>query len=217
MAITIWDIADKSRKSGFRYVSVGGGGRGFQGNLNGGGRPDGWRGPLRKHAAVAAQDYCDHVNAHPAAPAGLKSAGHLVPERRKLDDGLSYVERKLLSTLQRRQREGLLASSGAEGHVYLVGEQPSFGRPYFHAGGTSFSVEAVKVGYSFESPQFRVRQLQTGNPRVLVLLGYVRGTQAREREIHDKFLAHNIVGEWFLPTIALLSEFGLEIETGGSR
>lgn len=55
----------------------------------------------------------------------------------------------------------------------------------------------VKIGYSNNHPCGRLSAMQTGNPYRLELLGYLRGGQGLERQMHRDFSAHRIAGEWF--------------------
>lgn len=60
----------------------------------------------------------------------------------------------------------------------------------------------VKIGYSKENCERRLSSLQTGNPRQLTLAAVrtgAHGMPAKERELHDRFAAHRIRGEWFEP------------------
>jgi hypothetical protein len=64
--------------------------------------------------------------------------------------------------------------------------------------------EGVKVGRTAEHPLERLRDLQVGNPRVLVLLAWT--TTISERQAHRKLWRHRVRGEWFRPHPALLAE-----------
>ena len=68
----------------------------------------------------------------------------------------------------------------------------------------------MKVGYS-TNPEARVVELQTGNWRPLRLLAKIEGTETDEKALHVEFIEDNLVGEWFKPSEALLSRFGLSI------
>lgn len=54
----------------------------------------------------------------------------------------------------------------------------------------------VKVGVAAD-PKSRVRQLQSGNPYRLFILGTFEGTQADEKWIHSKLEPYRMEGEWF--------------------
>lgn len=84
------------------------------------------------------------------------------------------------------------------GYVYCIGEEDR--------------TLAVKVGYARDA-QFRIADLQTGNPRKLVILGVLRGTRQDERDLHARYIKDNVLGEWFRPTAELLSEFDIDPES----
>jgi hypothetical protein len=58
--------------------------------------------------------------------------------------------------------------------------------------------DAIKIGIGL-LPEVRVNSLQVGNPRMLTLLGHFkpRCAAADERDLHNRFKAHWIRGEWF--------------------
>src|SRR5262245_48535376 len=64
--------------------------------------------------------------------------------------------------------------------------------------------EAVKVGTSKGHPRVRLDDLQTGNPRKLVLLAYT--ARPTEREAHKRLQRHRLRGEWFRPDPQVLAE-----------
>src|SRR2546425_11232810 len=57
----------------------------------------------------------------------------------------------------------------------------------------------VKVGYAADA-FVRVRQLQTGNPRNLIVLDVVQGDKQDERLLHARLkrLGKHVSGEWFV-------------------
>lgn len=55
---------------------------------------------------------------------------------------------------------------------------------------------AVKVGFS-RNPIPRFRQIQTGNPNELELLGIVRGDVIQEQAFHRVWADRRLSGEWF--------------------
>lgn len=69
-----------------------------------------------------------------------------------------------------------------EGNIYLIGTAEPL---------------AVKVGFTTKDPRARLKQLQTGNPTRLRLIGWYPGTQRDERELHERLAAYRISGEWF--------------------
>ena len=72
--------------------------------------------------------------------------------------------------------------------VYFIRERPT---------------ELVKIGVSKDAPK-RQRNLQTGNPRELELMGWITpqdGTDfALERHLHKKYATCNVAREWFAIT-----------------
>lgn len=187
--LTIGDIRNPTRASGFNRVTVGPQSPPrykARAGHSGAGRKTGWRGRFHATPAEAAQEYCDYINSGQAKPAAkLNTAGHKghrAPIER--DDEVEAALGLLRDV--KAQKEGV------QGYVYLIGvEGDDWG---------------VKVGYSVNA-EARVRELQTGSPRILYLLAKFRGTTADERELHERYLCDNLVGEWFRPSIELLHEF----------
>jgi hypothetical protein len=58
---------------------------------------------------------------------------------------------------------------------------------------------ALKVGWS-ESPEDRLRTLQTASPDRLTLLGSVEGDLADEATMHEALAEYRLEGEWFRAT-----------------
>lgn len=60
---------------------------------------------------------------------------------------------------------------------------------------------AVKIGWTTGRSTDRLINLQTGNPRPLVLRGVIKTHRAQkvEREIHAEIAEHWVLGEWFHP------------------
>jgi hypothetical protein len=196
--LTIDDIRDDRRRSGFRGVTVDHGGhsrqakpyRASKGVKGSGPNYDYWRGPRRETAEEAARDYCDYVNDDSTTPTTrLNSAGHSAPQRQRLPRDPEVEAALGVLRDARAQRQG------KQGYVYCIGE-------------TQGVAWGVKVGYSV-NPEKRVTELQTGNPRILSVIGKIKGTPDDEKRIHSKYMKYNLIGEWFVPTRELLSEFGL--------
>jgi len=61
----------------------------------------------------------------------------------------------------------------------------------------------VKIGWSRQVAS-RVAQLQTGNAAPIELLGVMPGARSTERELHERFAATRVSGEWFEATPELL-------------
>lgn len=64
-----------------------------------------------------------------------------------------------------------------------------------------------KIGYS-KNPLKRLGQLQTGNPEPLMLVSTIDGDINTEKELHKRFGAFRVNGEWFLHTEEIDSYFG---------
>jgi hypothetical protein len=56
---------------------------------------------------------------------------------------------------------------------------------------------SVKIGFSADAPEKRMRNLQTANSHELVLLCFIQGTRRDEERLHDQFAHLRIRGEWF--------------------
>ena len=56
--------------------------------------------------------------------------------------------------------------------------------------------QVVKIGMS-QNPENRLKELQTGNPHPLTLAAIVPGGYVLERQLHERFAAHRLSGEWF--------------------
>lgn len=205
--MTIDDLRNPKRKSGFNHVSVDNGGssrpKPYRAEVSLPKRERvvasyEWRGPRRATPDEAAQDYCDYVKGNPltSAPSvptmrgGLKTAGHKAsrtPEAIPSDVEAAYG---MIRDFRAQQ-------AGKPGYVYLIIED--------NVGG---SMVYGKVGYS-TNPQARVRELQTGNPRPLKLYCAKLGTLDDELAIHKRTAARNlhVLQEWFLIDRALLLEW----------
>lgn len=72
----------------------------------------------------------------------------------------------------------------------------------------------VKIGHTRGDPAARLKDLQTGNPSKLVLLGTMPGGQAEEAGLHQRFAAARAAGEWFRPVPELLLLIGRACHDG---
>jgi hypothetical protein len=204
--ITPDSLRNPSLKAGFHHVGKVGGqpSRGstpiYYQAYAGRGRTGDWKGPGRKSAVEAAQDYCDYVNGQattPATHAPLKVAGHggkreALPRDPEVEAALGVL------------RDARAQRNGVPGYVYLITED--------RLGG---GIRYVKIGYSV-NPQKRVAELQTGNPRLLKLLYAMPGTPEDERRLHAKYAKHNVLQEWFEVTKELILEFPPETAAASS-
>lgn len=142
------------------------------------------RGPCRKTPEEAAQDYCDYANGLGIAPpATLKTAGHQYTTKKVRVPSDIEAARGMIRDFEAQRR------GDAQGYVYAITDG-----------------EFVKIGYSV-NPRKRVAELQTGNARLLSLLGTIPGTESDERKLHAKYEHLNVLQEWFEIDPTLLSEF----------
>jgi T5orf172 domain. len=56
---------------------------------------------------------------------------------------------------------------------------------------------SLKIGFTTKHPRTRLKQLQTGNPNKLKLIGWFPGSLQSERDIHDSLAEFRLHGEWF--------------------
>lgn len=70
------------------------------------------------------------------------------------------------------------------GYVYFVG----IGKPY---------TTHVKIGFTSKNPFARMKDLQTGCPFVMEMLGYILGNMEHESELHRVLAEYRQTGEWF--------------------
>jgi len=75
------------------------------------------------------------------------------------------------------------------GYVYLV---------------ISKEQDCGKIGYCSQVPTNRLASMQTGNPHLLTLEGYIPGSRAVEGAIHKELAAYRKAREWFEPPLLLL-------------
>lgn len=118
----------------------------------------------------------------------LKSAEKAV---RALWDDLSWLHEAFLELEeQSRPRNG---DPVRMGFVYLIGHD-----------------RAVKIGWSERHPAIpggRLTNLQSASPDDLKLLALIEGPFSLESELHERFGAHRLRGEWFVPHVEILEYF----------
>ncbi len=76
------------------------------------------------------------------------------------------------------------------------------GLVYFIRSGTT---QAIKIGFTAGRPEDRLKALQTAHSYKLELIATSRGTREHEKELHDRFRAYQLEGEWFKPHPELLA------------
>lgn len=61
-------------------------------------------------------------------------------------------------------------------------------------------LEKIKIGFTKQNVNKRLRQLNTGSPKQLYLLGYIEGDKNLEKYLHIKFDKYKVRnnGEWFI-------------------
>ena len=69
----------------------------------------------------------------------------------------------------------------------------------------------IKVGYTSQAPEFRLANLQTGSPAKLRFVGLL--PENREAELHQKWSAHRLHGEWFKPVQAICDFIATEAKS----
>ena len=62
----------------------------------------------------------------------------------------------------------------------------------------------IKIGYA-DDPHRRLKQLQTGNPQRLELIGHIDGDMSTEAHIHGLFSDFRVKGEWFELTTDIMA------------
>lgn len=72
----------------------------------------------------------------------------------------------------------------------------------------------IKIGYTSDDLQGRIRTLQTNCPYKLELIGRMKGTMEDEKLIHARFLDSRLEGEWFRPSPMILDFIEKHNETG---
>lgn len=61
----------------------------------------------------------------------------------------------------------------------------------------------IKIGKAVD-PKQRLGQLQTSHPEPLVIIGVMEGGLEMEKQLHIRFSAYRVHGEWFMPCDELL-------------
>lgn len=59
------------------------------------------------------------------------------------------------------------------------------------------SLDKIKIGYTANNVTERKRQLETGNPHGIVVIGTVQGSKIHETDLHNSLKEYKIQGEWF--------------------
>ena len=81
----------------------------------------------------------------------------------------------------------------ALGKKLIVREMTAKGKVYFITDG-----HYVKIGHTYKSMKSRINSLQTGNARLLRVIGTIENVhQNTERELHHKYQKQHQLNEWF--------------------
>ena len=88
-----------------------------------------------------------------------------------------------------------------DGFVYFI----TIGSPY---------VTHVKIGYTSKNPFSRMKDLQTGCPFKMYMLGFLVGNMGQEKELHNVLKEYRREGEWFEYSdyVASIIRFQMEAE-----
>lgn len=63
----------------------------------------------------------------------------------------------------------------------------------------------IKIGYTSKEPESRLRELQTGCHEKLIILATEEGSEVDESNLHLQFKSLRVRGEWFRPSVELLT------------
>ena len=59
------------------------------------------------------------------------------------------------------------------------------------------SLDKIKIGYTNNGAIERKRQMETGNPHGIVIIGTVKGNDTHEHKMHRDLEEYCVIGEWF--------------------
>ncbi len=202
--LTIEDIRNPARKSGFDHVNRANGAAPrkalWRARLVGTSRKGAtnikFTGPIRETPEEAAQDYCDYINGlgDSVPSVVLNSHGHVRESVRRARNEEVAALNARLKEIEDEQN----SASDHPGYVYLIGEQ---GRDEFY-----------KVGHARTSAQNRMIGMQTSNGRTFVLIATIEGSPDDEKALHAKYIHNNHAGEWFYGSNELFAEFDADYD-----
>lgn len=89
--------------------------------------------------------------------------------------------------MRSRMNQGKLFPAVASGQIYFL--RNSRGH--------------IKIGWTTQSPESRLSQIQTGDSEPVKIVGVMPGTEQQERAFHVRFAAYRMKGEWFHPNAEL--------------
>lgn len=201
--ITVEDIRNSARQSGFEHVSYnrpdrpvasshGGGQKLYQAQSAIGGTL--FRGPMRSTAGMAAQDYCDYINSQPIKlPVGSTVKAVKAPALMLRQAGHKRHSTSTFVRPRKAARKPKPYMKAMAGYLYLIGEAEN--------------ESVVKVGWSKRAQYARLPELQTGNSRILLGIAERPGTLEDEYKLHLAYEPDNVLQEWFEVSPELLAEF----------
>lgn len=85
----------------------------------------------------------------------------------------------------------------SKGYVYLIKE---------------VDADFYKIGYTTKKPEIRLKELQTGNPRLLKLVAsyHTENYKHLERLLHETYKKNHYSGEWFIMSLEVEDQFLIE-------
>lgn len=75
----------------------------------------------------------------------------------------------------------------------------------------------IKIGFTADNAEDRLKTLQTGNPSALVLLCTQSGSMQRETALHKLWAKHRVQGEWFRPHPDIIRFFFAQMFDAGKE
>ena len=177
--LTIEDIRDPNSTSGYRGVSNSGGSKPWRASV--GAKPH-WPGEKTAwwrgpRRATPDEAAQDYCN---------HVNGGNVKQSPKLKSAGHKVDPRPRSQRTKRSPRQL----AKEGTLYLVTDG-----------------EYVKIGWTRRPINERLKDMQTGNARILKVLGMKPGTLGDEGALHQKYIKLNVLQEWFMLSDEMLKEF----------
>lgn len=85
----------------------------------------------------------------------------------------------------------------SKGYVYLIKEADG---------------DFYKIGHTTKNPETRLKELQTGNPRLLKLIATYQTDNYKhlERLLHETYKKNHYSGEWFIMSLEIEDQFLIE-------
>ena len=70
----------------------------------------------------------------------------------------------------------------------------------------------IKIGFTKGRPELRLVALATASPYKMALMGVIEGDEKAEKQLHSRFFAHRMKGEWFRPVPEIFALCGTFLE-----